>query len=79
MIFTRYYNEEPSLIFVLSILRRVSCLAAEKARKQNGGENVFVSGRGGKVFYCNRCTLATMNVTAGSTFIAEDMLQTRRG
>jgi len=27
---------------------RVSCLAAEKARKQNGGENVFISGKGGE-------------------------------
>ena len=39
---TRNYNEPTFFPF-----RRVSCLAAGKARKQNGGENVFVSGRGG--------------------------------
>ena len=40
-----------NVIIVFSIFRRVSCLAAEKARKQNGGENVFISGRGGEFLY----------------------------
>lgn len=37
-----------------SIFRRVSCLAAEKARKQNGGESVFDSGRGGEFLHYYR-------------------------
>lgn len=39
---------------IFALFRRVSCLAAEKARKQNGGENVFISGRGGEFLHYHR-------------------------